>query len=573
MPAAGLNGHVVLVGQDGLGVRVLEELRELGVSVTAVSAQADTSFAEAARAARVPLVIGDLQSEDTMRKANVDRARACAFLAGGDLANLHLALEARELAPEAKIVVRLFDTSLAGPIRELVGDVAVLSASELAGPVFVAAALRGSAELAFRVGDRQVALQEVDIGDPRPRLALAKAESDEEEPELFPTEAVRVLGIVDQGQAGDAGPDPAARGDLEMRLAARQAGLAAGAARLSRASWLIFRGLVGVMDRRLAVVAVLFVLLLMGSTLVFDRGLGVDLLDAFYFTVTTVMSVGFGDINLLEASPAVKLFGTAIMVLGGLVLALVFALLTDAIVGARLAQALGQGPLPKRHHVIVCGIGRTGGRIIEDLVKAEVPCVAVERKEDAGNTGLLRRLGVPLVVGDAASGETLDSLKLGSARALMAMTNDDLANLQCALLARARAPDLRVVLRLFDQNLAVRVQRATDLDLSRSVSALAAPAFVAAVLGRRTTAMLPVGAEVMQVVGLTAEQAGEVKTLEQGCDARVLAVDGAVFPRPDLKVTEGSELVMVGTSRGLAELERRVIRSTLTAGKPAPESE
>ena len=116
MPAAGLNGHVVLVGQDGLGVRVLEELRELGVSVTAVSAQADTSFAEAARAARVPLVIGDLQSEDTMRKANVDRARACAFLAGGDLANLHLALEARELAPEAKIVVRLFDTSLAGPI-------------------------------------------------------------------------------------------------------------------------------------------------------------------------------------------------------------------------------------------------------------------------------------------------------------------------------------------------------------------------------------------------------------------------------------------------------------------------
>jgi len=562
--AAALNGHVVLVGNDDLGVRVLLELHEFGVPTIAVSAQSDSSYAEAARATQVALVVGDLQDEKTLREAHVEGARACALLASGDLANLHLALEARELAPEAKLVLRLLDTSLAGPIRELVGDVVVLSASELAAPVFVEAALRGSADLAFRVGDRQVALQEVDTVDPRPRLALAKAENGDGAPELFPTEATRVLAIVDQGQVGPAPPDPWAGGALEMRIAARQAGLAAAAARAYRASWLIARGLIGVMDRRLAVVAVLFVLVVMGSALVFDNGLGVDLLDAFYFTVTTVMSVGYGDISLLDASPGIKLFGTAIMVLGGLVLALVFALLTDAIVGARLAQALGHGPLPKRDHVIVCGIGQTGGRIVEDLVKADVPCVAVERDDGGGNSALLRRLGVPLILGDAASGETLDSLRLDSAQALMAMTNDDLANLQCALLARARAPQLRVVLRLFDHELAVRVQRATDLDLSRSVSALAAPAFVAAILGRRATAMLPVGAELMQVVGLTAERSGDVRTLENDRAARVLAVDGTAFPRPDTRFAKGSELVLVGTTGGLTELERRLTRSALT---------
>jgi len=545
------------VGDDGLGVRVLQELHELGVAVVAVCDRDDGLLARAAQAAQVPVVVGDPLSEETLRAARIETAWACALLGNSDLANLHIALEAEELAPRARVVMRLFNTSLAGPVRELVGDVAVLSASELAAPAFVEAALRGSADLALRLGDHQATVQEVDLGDPRLRLALAEAEPGDREPELFPEDAARVVGIVDQGRDSRE-PDFASRGALELRIARRQAGLATTAARLYRASWLVVRGLVGVMDRRLAVVAVVFALVLAGSALVFDGGLGISLLDAFYFTVTTVMSVGYGDINLLEASPALKLFGTAIMVLGGLVLALVFALLTDAIVGARLAQALGQGPLPKRDHVVVCGIGRTGGRILEDLVAAGVPCVAVERKDGAVDTGLLRRLGVPLVVGDSASGETLDALRLSSARALMAMTGDDLGNLQCALLARARAPDLRVVLRLFDQDLAVRVQRAAHVQLSRSVSALAAPAFAAAILGRRVTAVLPVGAKIMQIVEVTAGLPADVGMLERGCEARVLAVAGVAFPDVDVSVVAGDELVVVGTGLGLAEFERRL---------------
>jgi hypothetical protein len=89
-------------------------------------------------------------------------------------------------------------------------------------------------------------------------------------------------------------------------------------------------------------------------------------------------------------------------------------------------------------------------------------------------------------------------------RTLMAMTSDDLANLQCALLARARAPDLRVVLRLFDHDLAVRVPAGGARPASRSVSALAAPAFAAAILGRRVAAVLPVGTRILQIVGVTA---------------------------------------------------------------------
>jgi hypothetical protein len=149
-----------------------------------------------------------------------------------------------------------------------------------------------------------------------------------------------------------------------------------------------------------------------------------------------------------------------------------------------------------------------------------------ERESDAA---FVKRLRLPVIIGDMSAGTTFDGLRLGSARALLAVTKDDMANLQCALLAQARAPGLRVVLRMFDPDLAARVERGTGIYLSRSVFALAAPAFVAAIFGRRPAAVLPIGAEVLQIVDLTAERETDVRTLEETCKARH---SGRVDPAP-----------------------------------------
>ncbi len=171
---------------------------------------------------------------------------------------------------------------------------------------------------------------------------------------------------------------------------------------------------------------------------------------------------------------------------------------------------------------------------------------------------------MPLVVGDATTEETVNGLRLESARALMAMTTDDVANLQCALLARTRAKDLRVVLRLSDPDLAARVERSVGIALSRSPYALAAPAFTAAILGRRIETVIPVGAGVMQIAGVTAERSTDVRTLESACEAQILAVDDTAFPGDDHAVRPGADVLAVGTGRGLAELERLAVPSALT---------
>ena len=547
-------GRVVLLGDDGLGVRVLQELRELGIEVTAVCARPEAPFARAAQAARVPLVVGDPETEDTLGEAGVEKASVCGLLGDADLINLHVALELQELAPRARVVMRLFNTSLTSAVRDMLGDVAVLSSTELAAPAFVEAALRGSVGFELRAGDRHVAVQEVDREHPDLWLALAEAESAEGEPAIFPVDAPRVVGIVDRGPAEKSESHSEPAGGLDALAATQNEGFLAIATRLSRTSWVLIQGTIGILDRRLAVVAVMFGLLIAASTVVFDRYLGVGLLDALYFVVVTFATVGYGDINLLDAPAEVKVYGILAIMFGGLTLALAFGLVTDAIVGARLLRALGQYPMPRRDHVVVCGVGTTGTTILEALDRAGVRCVAVERDEDALDAAFVKRLRLPVVIGDIAAGTTLDGLRLGSARALLAVTKDDMANLQCALLARARAPGLRVVLRMFDPDLAARVERTTGIYLSRSVSALAAPAFVAAIFGRRTEAVLPVGAEVLQIVDLTAERKIDVRTLEETCQARVMAVGATPFPVLDLEVAPGDKMRVVGTSRGLVEL-------------------
>jgi Trk K+ transport system NAD-binding subunit len=290
--------HIVVVGDDRVGVRVLEELVALGVVVRAVSARADTAFARAAQAAEVPLVVGNPQSTGVLREAGVAEARACGLVANSDLTNLHVALALEELAPGARVVLRLFNAALGRMVPRLVGDAVVLSAEEIAAPTFVEAALRGSADFRLRVGDRRMAVEEVDREDPYCWLALAEVVTGSAEPRLFPTSGRRVWGLVDKGCVVADEPAPEPRGALDLRISQRSTGWVEMVGAAARAWWLVVRTVVGIIDRRLVVVGLLFLLVAIAGALTFDELLGIDLLDSLYFVVTTVTTTGYGDSSM-----------------------------------------------------------------------------------------------------------------------------------------------------------------------------------------------------------------------------------------------------------------------------------
>ena len=137
-----------------------------------------------------------------------------------------------------------------------------------------------------------------------------------------------------------------------------------------------------------------------------------------------------------------------------------------------------------RDHLVVVGVGKVGFRIIKGLIERGEAVVAVELKEDSPLIDEANDLGVPIVRGSGRNPKTLEQAGVPLARAVILATSDDLANLDTALTARDLNPNARVVLRLFDESLAAKVEGAFAMP-AISTSHVAAPAFIAAATGRK----------------------------------------------------------------------------------------
>src|SRR6516165_3452275 len=105
-------------------------------------------------------------------------------------------------------------------------------------------------------------------------------------------------------------------------------------------------------------------------------------------------------------------------------------------------------------HVILCGLGRVGSRVLEYLRATGLPIVVVDNscpEDDA------RLENVRLVSGDCRRREVLEQAGIANARGVLILTSDDLVNISTALMVRRIHRDVRIVMRMFNQNLIARL--------------------------------------------------------------------------------------------------------------------
>lgn len=217
-------------------------------------------------------------------------------------------------------------------------------------------------------------------------------------------------------------------------------------------------------------------------------------------------------------------------------------------------------------HVILAGLGSVGFRVAEELLAMDVEVFAIERDEKGEFVDRARQLGVRVVIGDARAEDLLRSLNVDRARAVIAATDDDLANLEIAMDIREMRKDVPIVMRLFDQKLAAKVRATLGIEVSVSTSRLAAPLFASAALDPSVVGTHRVGETVLVVVevrlGAGSALRGET-TAEIG--ARGLTVVAArrspeapweLPPAPDRSFTEGEILQLLVPHRRVDEVHR-----------------
>jgi TrkA-N domain len=184
-------------------------------------------------------------------------------------------------------------------------------------------------------------------------------------------------------------------------------------------------------------------------------------------------------------------------------------------------------------HVVLCGLNELGYRTLEELTRLGEQVVVVARAPEQELAGGARALGAILVDGSYRDESVLHAAGVPTAGALVVTEDDDVGNLHAALAAQDLNPDLRIRLRLFNQELGRRVQELFRDCQVFDAAALAVPAFVSAALQRDWQQRIEVGGRTLVVRRGSATEPGVLLPL-----ARV-GGDGAV----DLFPSAGEELL------------------------------
>jgi Trk K+ transport system NAD-binding subunit len=541
--------HLVVCGDDKLAAQLVEELTgTYGGEVTVLlRSRSQGQGPKIARLPRVRVIERAELDADAFAAAGVQSARSLALLRQDDLGNFHAALRAQELNPDLRLVIAIFNTRLGERIRTFFRDCAVLSGSSMSAPSFVAAALGEPAPSHVRLAGRTLYVaRRTAVSRKRIICGLAMT-ADPFTPQLLPPSADSanlVLAVAD-----GATRDP----------------LASSGRRLLRSALTVTRALVW--HKLGFAFLVLFAVGVSGFALLATAG-GFSLTNAAYLTSLDAAGAAVSDPALSGPEKVAQVMLT----FDGMAL---LPVLTAAVVGARLTGSLRTGDRPHSHHVIVVGLGHVGTRAAGQLHDLGFDVVCVDKNESAPGIGLARRLRMGVVIGESHLEETLQAAGVTTCRAVLLLTSSDTVNLETALLARALAPEPRIVLRLTNDDLAQRVQEDIGNTISRSVSYMAAPAFAAAMLEHQVLRTIPVGRHVLLIADVTVSEGSElagmpVENVHQTGQVRVLALqrqgglDVDWSPARGTRLAPGDRLYVLATRGGLSGLRAR--------GLPPPET-
>jgi len=183
--------------------------------------------------------------------------------------------------------------------------------------------------------------------------------------------------------------------------------------------------------------------------------------DAFYMTLTTMTTVGYGEIHPLNH--AGRIFNSFLIVFGVTTIFIAIGAMTQTIIEQEFGLVIGKRRIKRmidnlKDHYIVCGFGRVGRGAADELQHAGVPFVVVDTNPDRVERAMTA--GMLAVVGDSTHDETLRHLRIERASGLVAALATDADNLFVLLSAKGLNPKIYVAARAAEESAEEKMRRA-----------------------------------------------------------------------------------------------------------------
>ncbi len=329
----------------------------------------------------------------------------------------------------------------------------------------------------------------------------------------------------------------------------------------------------GHVRQRLAIVGIALTTILLGGTMGFVLIEGYTIFEAFYMTLITVTTVGYGEVR--ELTEAGRLFNIFLILFGVVVMFLAVGAMTQTLIELELNQYFGKRRVNHmidqlRNHIIICGFGRVGRGAAAELTQTGTPFVVVDR--DADRVERAMKLGMLAVQADASQDDTLRQVGIARATGLIASLASDADNLFVILTARTLNPSIQLSARIAEDTSEQKMRRAGATHVfapyistgHRMAQAILKPHVLQFLDYTTQKSMgLDVGLEQVRVEDRCKyiDHTLEELRVRRDLGVIVLAIrrsNGSMLfnPPADAKLAGGDYLIVMGPPEGLQKLER-----------------
>jgi voltage-gated potassium channel len=321
----------------------------------------------------------------------------------------------------------------------------------------------------------------------------------------------------------------------------------------------------------------LYLCLLLLAAVVFSGSAGFHFIegwtwfDAFYMTLTTMTTIGYGEIHPL--SHAGRIFNSFLIVFAVFSGGFTIATFSQALLQFEFGKAFGRRRMERElaklsGHYIICGVGRVGRTVARELRARGQNVVFIEREAQRAEWAANEK--IPVIVGSASSEENLKRAHIETAKGFVAAASSDAENLYIVLTARGCRSDLKIIARASEEEATSKLLRAGASQVlspyffvgSRIAQLLLRPNvldFVDAAFGTERLDVEIGEVRIDAKSALVGKKLGDA-AIRQQADVIILGVkpaEGALVfnPAPETVIRASDTLIVIGADSHLKKLE------------------